>query len=233
LGTQHFTTTARTSQRQTKHSLFVKTSHIIASQLASIRLNTTRNQIRFQPKHFVQPARFKSEAFAGTVHSEFIETNPIGSLGTQGDTMKNLKSLGLITALALSLTTAAFAKPTDLQTFDGKGATAQPTATFTTQGFSSTNKSQESNLDVYIPGWSLGAIGFDVNGSNLKIVDVKGAPGITVSLKDASGGATNDRLKFVVNAAANTPKGVYVLQVMLENKKFGDQGRILITAEVK
>jgi hypothetical protein len=84
-----------------------------------------------------------------------------------------------------------------------------------------------------VPGWSLGVVGFDINGANLKISDVKAAKGITVSLKDASGGATKDRLRFEVCAAANTPKGTYPVEIMLENKKFGDQGKIVIMAEVK
>jgi hypothetical protein len=159
---------------------------------------------------------------------------PDWSLDTQGGTtMKSLKSLGIVAALALGLTTAAFAKPLELQTLDSAGKNSTPTVTFTTQGFSSTNKDQDVTLDVFVPGWSLGVIGIDVNGANLKIVDFKAAKGITVSLKDASGGATKDRLKFTVTAAANLPKGSYPVQVMLENKKFGDQGMITIMAEVK
>ena len=144
-----------------------------------------------------------------------------------------MKTLKLVTAVTLALATAALAKPSDLETFNIKGEAAKPTVSFSTQGFSSTGSALESELNVYVPGWSLGAIGFDLNGSNLKIADVKAAPGITVSLKDASGGANNDRLRFLVKADANTPKGVYALQVMLENKKFGDQGMVTITAEVK
>ena len=147
--------------------------------------------------------------------------------------MKNLKVIGVAAALAFGLATAAFAKPVDLQTLDSAGKNSTPTVTFTTQGFSSTNREQDATLDVYVPGWSLGVIGFDVNGSNLKISDVKAAKGITVSLKDASGGATTDRLRFEVCAEANTPKGTYPVEIMLENKKFGDQGKIVIMAEVK
>jgi opacity protein-like surface antigen len=147
--------------------------------------------------------------------------------------MKSLKSFGIVAALALGLTTAAFAKPLELQTLDSAGATSTPTATFSTEGFSSTNKDLDVMLDVYVPGWSLGVVGFDLNGANLKIADVKAAKGITVTLKDASGGATKDRLRFEVFAAANTPKGRYPVVVMLENKKFGDQGMITILAEVK
>jgi opacity protein-like surface antigen len=147
--------------------------------------------------------------------------------------MKNLKSLGIVAALALGLTTAALAKPTELQTLDSAGKISTPTVTFATQGFSSTNKAQDATLDVYVPGWSLGVVGIDIDGANLKITDVKAANGISVSLKDASGGATKDRLKFTVSAAANTPKGTYPVQVMLENKKFGDQGMITLMAEVK
>ena len=147
--------------------------------------------------------------------------------------MKNLKTIGIVAALALGLTTAAFAKPAELQTLDSAGAVSTPTVTFATQGFSSTNNSQDATLDVYVPGWSLGVVGIDINGANLKITDVKAASGITVSLDDASGGATKDRLKFTVTAAANTPKGTYPVLVMLENKKFGDQGMITIMAEVK
>ena len=147
--------------------------------------------------------------------------------------MKSLKSFGIVTALALGLTTAAFARPLELQTLDSAGKNSTPTVTFATQGFSSTNKDQDATLDVYVPGWSLGVVGFDINGANLKISDVKAAKGITVSLKDASAGATKDRLRFEVKAAANLPKGTYPLQIMLENKKFGDQGKITIMAEVK
>ena len=147
--------------------------------------------------------------------------------------MKNLKTVGIVAALALGLTTAAFAKPLELQTLDSAGKNSTPTVTFATQGFSSTNKVQDATLDVYVPGWSLGAVGFDISGGNLKISAVKAAKGITVSLKDASGGATNDRLKFAITAAANLPKGMYPVVVMLENKKFGDQGMITIMAEVK
>ena len=147
--------------------------------------------------------------------------------------MKNLKTIGIVAALALGLTTAAFAKPAELQTLDSAGAISTPTVTFATQGFSSTNQTQDSTLDVYVPGWSLGVVGIDINGANLKITDVKVFAGITVSLDDASGGATKDRLKFTVTAAANTPKGTYPVLVMLENKKFGEQGMITIMAEVK
>jgi hypothetical protein len=151
---------------------------------------------------------------------------------TQGATMKNLKAIGIVAALTLGLTTAAFAKPLELQTLDSAGQNSTPTVTFATQGFSSTSKDQDATLDVYVPGWSLGVVGIDVNGANLKITDVKAAMGITVSLKDASGGATKDRLKFEVCAAANTPKGTYPVEIMLENKKFGEQGMITIMATV-
>jgi hypothetical protein len=147
--------------------------------------------------------------------------------------MKNLKIAALVTAATLALATAAFAAPTKLQTFDLKGQANTPTVTFVTQGFSSTNAAQSATLDVYVPNWSLGAIGFDIDGGNLKIAGVQAAKGITVSLKDASGGASKDRLQFVVKADAQTPKGVYAVQVMLENKKFGDQGTVTILAEVK
>jgi opacity protein-like surface antigen len=150
-----------------------------------------------------------------------------------GTTMKNLKTIAIVAALTLGLTTAAFAKPSELQTLDSAGAASTPTVTFNTQGFSSTNSSQGATLDVYVPGWSLGVIGLDVNGANLKISDIKAPTGISVSLKDASGGATKDRLQFEVKAAANMPKGTYPVQVMLENKKFGEQGMITIVAEVK
>jgi hypothetical protein len=147
--------------------------------------------------------------------------------------MKNQKIAAMITAATLVLATAAFAQSSNLQTFDVKGKVSTPMTTFTTQGFSSTNAAQSATLDVYISSWKLGVIGFDINGANLKIASVKAAKGITVSLKDASGGATQDRLQFTVKADANTPKGLYAVQVMLENKKFGDQGMITIMAEVK
>jgi hypothetical protein len=150
-----------------------------------------------------------------------------------GTTMKNLKTIGIVAALALGLTTAAFAKPLELQTLDSAGKNITPTVTFSTQGFSSTNNDQNATLDVYVPGWSLGVVGIELNGANLKISDVKAAAGITVSLKDASGGATKDLLKFEVKAAANLPKGSYPVQVLLVNKKFGEQGMITIVAEVK
>jgi hypothetical protein len=172
--------------------------------------------------------------FTCRLHSLFIEAHQIGLLETQGGTtMTSLKSLGIVASLALGLTTAAFAKPLELQTLDSAGKNSTPTVTFATQGFSSTNKDQDAQIDVYVPGWSLGVVGIDINGANLKISDFKAAKGITVSLKDANGGATKDRLRFEVCAAMNTPKGTYPVEIMLENKKFGDQGKIVIMAEVK
>jgi hypothetical protein len=139
----------------------------------------------------------------------------------------------IVSILSIGLIGTALAAPSRLQTYDIGGSSSTPTVSFSTDGFSSTNKAQDSSLDVYVPGWSLGAIGFDVGGSNLKIASVEAAQGISVTLKDASGGASNDRLKFVIKADANTPKGIYPVQVMLENKKFGEQGVVTILAEVK
>jgi hypothetical protein len=149
-----------------------------------------------------------------------------------GTIMKSLKTIGIVAALALGLTTAAFAKPLELQTLDSAGANSTPSVSFTTKGFPSTNQNQDSTLDVYVPVWSLGVVGVDINGANLKISNLKAPAGITVSLKDASGGATKDRLRFAVCAAANTPKGTYLLEITLENSKFGDRGKIVIKAEV-
>jgi hypothetical protein len=139
----------------------------------------------------------------------------------------------IVSILSIGLVGAAFATPSRLQTYDVGGSSSTPSVTFSTQGFSSTDKAQDSKVSVFVPGWSLGVIGFDTNGSNLKIAEIDAVKGITVSLNDASSGATKDRLNFTVTAAANTPKGTYPVQVMLENKKFGNQGTVTILAEVK
>jgi hypothetical protein len=62
--------------------------------------------------------------------------------------MKNLKSLGIVAAIALGLTTAALAKPAEVQTLDSAGKISTPTVTFVTQGFSSTNQDQDALIDV-------------------------------------------------------------------------------------
>jgi hypothetical protein len=213
-------------------------SQIIVSRIAFLSSLTVKNRVELQQESFTEIARHMGGGFTDRLHSVFIEAHQTGrtstALETQGGTtMKSLKTIGIVTALALGLTTAVFAKPLELQTLDSAGANSTPTVTFATQGFSSTNKDLDATLDVYVPGWSLGVVGIDINGANLKISDVKAAKGITVTLKDASGGATKDRLRFEVCAAANTPKGTYPVQIMLENKKFGDQGMITIMAEVK
>lgn len=147
--------------------------------------------------------------------------------------MKNLKAVFASSFIALALSTAVFASPTNLETFDANGDATTATVSFTTNGFSSTNETQQYDLETFVPDWSLGVIGFDINGGNLKIKAVEGSSLIHVSLSDASGGASQDKLKFTVTADANTPKGSYPILVTLENSKFGETGTILIMAEVQ
>ena len=75
-------------------------------------------------------------------------------------------------------------------------------------------------------------IGFDINGGNLTVSEVEGSDMIKVTLSDASGGASQDRLMFSVEADANTPKGSYPMLVTLTNSKFGESGTIKILVEV-
>jgi hypothetical protein len=147
--------------------------------------------------------------------------------------MKNLKAVFASSLIALAIGTAVFAAPTNLQTFDSNGDVATATVSFSTSGFSSTNETQQYDLETYVPDWSLGVIGFDINGGNLKVKAVEGSSLIHVSLSDASSGASQDKLKFTVTAEANTPKGSYPILVTLENAKFGESGTVLIVAEVK
>jgi hypothetical protein len=147
--------------------------------------------------------------------------------------MKNLKAVFASSLIALSLVTAAFASPTNLETYNSSGEATTATASFNASGFSSTNETQQYDLETFVPDWSLGVIGFDINGANLKIKAVEGSSLIHVSLSDASSGASQDKLKFTVTADANTPKGSYPMQVTLENTKFGESGTVLIVAEVK
>ena len=140
----------------------------------------------------------------------------------------------LLTATALSvtaLTGSGFAKQLDTQ--DSAGKLEIPRVSFSTQGFASTNQNAEQTLDVFVPAWSLGPIGFDVNGANLEIAAVDAAEFLSIELKDASGGATTDRLQLVVTADANTPKGEYPVEVTLENKQFGDSGTVTVMVTVE
>ena len=146
---------------------------------------------------------------------------------------RNSKILtALLTTTALTIiTSVSFARP--LETQDAAGKLETPTVSFSTQGFSSTNQEAEQTLDVFVPSWSLGVIGFDINGGNLEIAAVDAPEFLQVELKDASGGATTDRLKLIVKADANTPKGEYPIEVMLENKKFGESGTVTLIAKVE
>ena len=140
----------------------------------------------------------------------------------------------LLTVSALSitaLTSTGFAR--QLETQDAAGKLETPTVSFSTQGFGSTNKESEQTLDVFVPSWSLGVIGVDIDGANLEIAAVDAPEFLTVELKDASGGATTDRLQLVVKADANTPKGEYPIEVTLENKKFGETGTVIVMAKVE
>jgi hypothetical protein len=140
----------------------------------------------------------------------------------------------LLTVSALSITAltgTGFAR--QIETQDVKGQLETPTVNFSTQGFGSTNQEAEQTLDVFVPAWSLGVIGVDINGANLEIASVDAPEFLTVELKDASGGATTDRLQLVVTADANTPKGEYPIEVTLENKKFGESGTVIVIAKVE
>jgi hypothetical protein len=140
----------------------------------------------------------------------------------------------LLTVSALSitaLTSTGFAR--QLETQDAAGKLETPTVNFSAQGFSSTNQEAEQTLDVFVPSWSLGVIGLDIDGGNLEIAGVDAPEFLTVELKDASGGATTDRLKLVVTADANTPRGEYPIEVSLENKKFGETGTVIVMATVE
>jgi hypothetical protein len=119
-----------------------------------------------------------------------------------------------------------------LETYNASGEATTATASFNAKGFSSTNETQQYDLETFVPEWSLGVVGVDVGGANLKIKAVEGSSLIHVSLTDASGGATQDKLKFTVTADANTPKGSYPILVTLENAKFGETGTVTIMAVV-
>jgi hypothetical protein len=146
--------------------------------------------------------------------------------------MNNFKSVFASSLIAIALVSTSFARPVDMETYDSSGAVATATVTFDAKGFSSTNESQQYDLTTYVQNWSLGVIGVDINGANLGITGVEGSSMIKVTLSDASGGASKDRLKFTVKAAANTPKGSYPLLVTLTNSKFGETGTIKIMVNV-
>jgi hypothetical protein len=137
----------------------------------------------------------------------------------------------LLTATVLTVSSTGFAR--QLETQDAAGKPETPTVNFSTQGFGSTNREAEQTLDVFVPSWSLGVIGVDINGANLEIAAVDAPEFLTVELKDASGGATTDRLQLVVKADANTPKGEYPIEVTFENKKFGESGTVIVMAKVE
>jgi hypothetical protein len=139
----------------------------------------------------------------------------------------------LLTVSALSLAALSTGLAKQLDTQDAAGKLETPSVSFSTQGFGSTNQEAEQTLDVFVPTWSLGVIGVDINGANLEIAAVDAPEFLTVELKDASGGATTDRLKLVVKADANTPKGEYPIEVTLENKKFGESGTVTVIAKVE
>jgi hypothetical protein len=147
---------------------------------------------------------------------------------------KSQIATALLTVSALSMTAltgTGFAK--QLETQDSVGKLETPSISFSTQGFASTSSESEQTLDVLVPAWSLGPIGFDTGGGNLKVASVNSPAFLKVDLKDASGGATADRLKLVVTADANTPKGEYPVEVVLENKQFGDAGTVTVIVTVE
>jgi hypothetical protein len=146
--------------------------------------------------------------------------------------MNNFKSVFAASLIALALASTSFARPVDMDTYDSSGAVTTATVTFDAKGFASTNETQQYDLTTYVPSWSLGAIGLDINGANLAISEVEGSDMIKVTLSDASGGANQDKLTFNVEADANTPKGSYPMLVTLTNSKFGDSGTIMIMVEV-
>ncbi len=146
--------------------------------------------------------------------------------------MNNFKSVFAASLIAVALASTSFARPVSMDTYDSSGAVATATVTFDAKGFTSTNETQQYDLTTFVPNWSLGVIGFDINGGNLAISEVEGSDMIKVTLSDASGGASQDRLKFSVEADANTPKGSYPMLVTLTNSKFGDSGTIKIMVEV-
>ena len=140
----------------------------------------------------------------------------------------------LLTVSALSITAltgSGFAK--QLETQDPAGKLETPSVSFSTQGFASTNQDAEQTLDVFVPAWSLGVIGVDIDGANLEVAAVDAPEFLSVELKDASGGATSDRLQLVVKADANTPKGEYPIEITFENKKFGESGTVIVMAKVE
>ena len=140
----------------------------------------------------------------------------------------------LLTVSALSMTAltgSSLAKQLDTQ--DSAGKLERPSVSFSTQGFASTSNESEQTLDVFVPAWSLGPIGFDTDGGNLKVASVNSPEFLKVDLKEASGGATSDRLKLVVTADANTPKGEYPVEIMLENQQFGDSGTVTVMVTVE
>jgi hypothetical protein len=146
--------------------------------------------------------------------------------------MNNFKLILVSSLIAITLASTSFARPVDMDTFDSSGAVATATVTFDAKGFASTNETQQYDLTTFVPNWSLGVIGFGLNGGNLAISEVEGSDMIKVTLSDASGGASQDKLKFSVEANANTPKGSYPMLVTLTNSKFGDTGTIKIMVEV-
>ena len=140
----------------------------------------------------------------------------------------------LLTVSALSITAltgSGLAKQLDTQ--DSAGKLETPSVSFSTQGFASTNQATEQTLDVFVPAWSLGVIGVDIDGANLEVAAVDAPEFLSVELKEASGGATSDRLQLVVKADANTPKGEYPIEVTFENKKFGESGTVIVMAKVE
>jgi hypothetical protein len=147
-------------------------------------------------------------------------------------TAQRMTALLTVSALSITaLTSTGFAR--QLETQDAKGKLETPSVNFSTQGFASTNKESEQALDVFVPSWSLGVIGFDIAGGNLELASVDAPDFLRVELKDASGGATSDRLTLVVKADANTPKGEYPIEVTLENTKFGETGTVIVMAKVE
>jgi hypothetical protein len=176
------------------------------------------------------------------MNSPIIESpNETNQIATQP--RPNNRKIQIATLLAVGamvcvpLTAGVFASnlPTAraLETRDAKDVLEVPKVSFATQGFASTNKESEQTLEVRVPSWSLGPIGFDVDGGNLEIASTNAPDFLKVELTDASGGANQDRLNLKIISDQNTPKGEYPIEVTLSNKKFGDSGVITVIATVE
>jgi hypothetical protein len=192
---------------------------------------------------FLQHAAHRPATQGGsTMNSPIIESpNMTKQITTQPRT--NKRKMQIATLLAVSaigfvpLTAGVFASnlpnARTLETRDAKDVLEVPKVSFATQGFASTDKESEQALEVRVPSWSLGPIGFDADGGNLEIVSTTAPDFLKVELTDASGGANQDRLNLKIISDQNTPKGEYPIEVTLTNKKYGDSGTITVIATVE